>query len=210
MSKNNSRGWLFGFSLLSMENIALHDHLLEKVRLHDNYSAHLPEHTPFIVARKRFVKEKIRHHYEHLADNEKKKTWDEDKLKLLAENNRRKSRMQTKMRRRKAAFARYKDAFELKYGPDCEEFVDRAYMSEEENNELDEYGNALNFFNLVPKWRTPKLQEFVNELDKPILAIKPSACKRCTRTPIPEETTSVPLDILATLPSWGVDPNVFL
>lgn len=61
------------------------------------------------------------------------------------------------MRRRKTNFAKYKLAFEAKYGDDCGAFVDREYMSEEDEDILDEHGNALTFFNRVPIWRTDKV-----------------------------------------------------
>ncbi|KAG2190698.1 hypothetical protein INT47_005640, partial [Mucor saturninus] len=104
--------------------------------------------------------------------------------------------MQTKMRRRRNNFVKYKLAFEAKYGEDCGTFVDRAYMSEEDENILDEHDNALTFFKLVPIWRTEKA--FVHELDKPSMNLKPSANKLCVRTPKPAEDTTVSLDILAT------------
>ncbi|KAI7882799.1 uncharacterized protein EV154DRAFT_606018 [Mucor mucedo] len=160
-------------------------------------------YNPFLTARRRFVKEKVRHHYEQLRDVEKQKSWDVERIRAAASANRRKSRMQTKMRRRRNNFAKYKLAFEAKYGDDCGTFVERAYMFEEDEDILDEHGNSLTFLNRVPIWRTDKLQAFVHELDKPSMKLKPSANKLCVRTPKPAEETTVSLDTLATLPRWG-------
>ncbi|KAG2192429.1 hypothetical protein INT47_000323 [Mucor saturninus] len=203
-------GWLLNYSTLSKENIVMHDYLLETVRKHDNRVANLHENTPFLSARRKFVKAKVRSHYMHLRDVENQKSWDAGRIRAAALANRQKSRMQTKMRRRRGNFAKYKLAFEAKYGEDCGTFVDRAYMSEEDEDILDEHGNALTFLNRVPIWRTDKLQAFVHELDKPSMKLKPSANKLCIRTAKPAEDTTVSLDILATLPRWGVETSVFL
>lgn len=95
MAPKKLPGWLLNYSTLSKENIVMHDYLLEKVRKHDNRVANLHENTPFLTARRRFVKTKVRHHYEHLRDVEIQKSWDQERIRAAASANRRKSRMQT-------------------------------------------------------------------------------------------------------------------
>lgn len=41
-----------------------------------------------------------------------------------------------------------------RYGADCEVFMDKGYMSDEEVAEVNSRGQTLSFTKLIPKWRS--------------------------------------------------------
>lgn len=62
---------------------------------------------------------------------------------------------QQKWKRRNVAFKKNKDLF-LEYGTEkeCQEFLEKVYMSEEEPCEFNEQGQIISFKKSVPRWRS--------------------------------------------------------
>lgn len=52
------------------------------------------------------------------------------------------------------AFNLNKEDFKERFGADCEVFMDKGYMSDEEVAEVNGKGQTLSFTKLVPKWRS--------------------------------------------------------
>ncbi|KAG2208160.1 hypothetical protein INT47_010522 [Mucor saturninus] len=93
-----------------------------------------------------------------------------------------------KLRRRKVNFLANEDAIVARFHPreSCKVFLESAYMSEDEDNQTNEHGQAISYTTLRPSWRT----------DEAFLKLKPW-------TSFASYGQSRQIGF-AKLPSWGV------
>lgn len=82
-------------TLLSEQNIELHDYLMERCRQYDAMIKNLPVETPMTGERMKFLKRKVRGHYESVKLIARRKSWEPEKYEAKVAYSRKKSRMYT-------------------------------------------------------------------------------------------------------------------
>ncbi|KAG2191174.1 hypothetical protein INT47_007911 [Mucor saturninus] len=153
----------------------------------------------------RHIKTRVRRNFEGLkyADRMRRTRSVEERGELARKKNQA-ARLTAKFKRRKDNFLKYEADIVQKFHPkeSCRAFLVKAYMSEDEDDQVNDQGQALSYTSLRPSWRSDQLNEMFDELDSP-------SGQRNVGRPLPRRirqvpSLSVPFEEIGRLPSWGV------
>ncbi|KAI9326479.1 hypothetical protein BD770DRAFT_416954 [Pilaira anomala] len=205
----NQEGWSFDFAPQDKENDHVRNYILEACRNHDAelngiYDEDGKSKHTMTEERKSTTNSRITSaFYSQKRQHVKLLTLSSDEIAHQRAITNRDARLREKYSKRMAAFNLNKADFIERYGADCEVFMDKGYMSDEEVAEVNNKGQTLSFTKLVPKWRSDLLEEFYRYLDHST-SLK-SVAGNAPLSRVPKYTDPIlSLEELDELPSWGV------
>ncbi|KAG2190795.1 hypothetical protein INT47_011473 [Mucor saturninus] len=152
--------WDPNSSLLTGTNLDIYNNILNQFRLEDIRIYGLPDTHQLGATQASDLITRIRSHMENKRRRfrrNQRQTAAEIQQAAVVSNIR--SRMATKLKRRSKNFKRFQQIMEetlrISSG-DCQAVLDTAYMSEEENDAVNEHGLATSLIKLSPSWRSTK------------------------------------------------------
>ncbi|KAG1192038.1 hypothetical protein G6F70_009250 [Rhizopus microsporus] len=113
------------------------------------------------------------------------------------------SRKARKLKGRREAFVRHRDAFPNEEYPGASAFFEMAYVSDEEDGQINpDTGKVMSFKVLTPSWRSQKLNDFFVELDR-LRFQRSNALGHLERVAEPV-AVELPQQAVESLPRWGL------
>ncbi|KAI7888055.1 uncharacterized protein EV154DRAFT_566740 [Mucor mucedo] len=210
ITEKGLHGWDFTTTVMKGINLPIFQYILERFRLKEAeaFNPARPLHK-MTLTKTKLVKTRIRRNFEGLkfADR-KRRTHSVEELGELARKKNQAARLTAKFKRRKDNFLKYEADIVQKFHPkeSCRAFLVKGYMSEDEDDQVNDQGQALSYTSLRPSWRSDQLNEMFDELDSP-------SGQRNVGRPLPRRirqvpSLSVPFEQIGRLPSWGVRDGI--